>query len=77
MITPYRAQVKQIRDFVIKEVAMGQKVEINTVDQYQGRDKNIIIYCCVRSGVAESDVSVQYLCTFCDIHHFICTPRWS
>ncbi|XP_045595912.2 DNA replication ATP-dependent helicase/nuclease DNA2 [Procambarus clarkii] len=57
VITPYRAQVKQIRDCVIKEVTMGERVEVNTVDQYQGRDKDVILYSCVRSGAAQLDVS--------------------
>ncbi|XP_071521309.1 DNA replication ATP-dependent helicase/nuclease DNA2 isoform X2 [Panulirus ornatus] len=57
VIAPYRAQVKLVCDRVRKEVPMGQKLEVNTVDQYQGRDKNIIVYCCVRSGIAESDVN--------------------
>ncbi|XP_042212510.1 DNA replication ATP-dependent helicase/nuclease dna2-like, partial [Homarus americanus] len=56
VITPFRAQVKQIRDHILKDVTMGQRVEVNTVDQYQGRDKDVIVYSCVRSGVTHCDV---------------------
>ncbi|XP_076067685.1 DNA replication ATP-dependent helicase/nuclease DNA2-like [Oratosquilla oratoria] len=46
VIAPYRAQVKLLR-----EVTQDWKdVEVNTVDQYQGRDKEVILYSCVRSG---------------------------
>lgn len=57
VITPYRAQVKQIHDLVVKEVTMGQRVEVNTVDQYQGRDKDVILYSCVRSGALKFNAS--------------------
>ncbi|XP_037778324.1 DNA replication ATP-dependent helicase/nuclease DNA2-like [Penaeus monodon] len=53
VITPYRAQVKQIRESVLHNVTGGHRIEVNTVDQYQGRDKSVIIYSCVRSGVTQ------------------------
>lgn len=55
VITPYRAQVKNISNHVKKEVEMGHRVEVNTVDQYQGRDKSVIIYSCVRSGILQAE----------------------
>ena len=57
VITPYRAQVKLLRDLIARKVQHGKRIEVNTVDQYQGRDKNIILYSCVRSGVTEDSVS--------------------
>ena len=36
-------------------------VEINTVDQFQGRDKSVILYSCVRSGLAKEDVKVSII----------------
>ncbi|XP_064087433.1 DNA replication ATP-dependent helicase/nuclease DNA2-like [Macrobrachium nipponense] len=61
VITPYRAQVKNISNHVKKEVEMGHRVEVNTVDQYQGRDKSVIIYSCVRSGILQAEVRKQVL----------------
>ncbi|XP_068218032.1 DNA replication ATP-dependent helicase/nuclease DNA2-like [Palaemon carinicauda] len=55
VITPYRAQVKNISTHVKKEVELGHRVEVNTVDQYQGRDKSVIIYSCVRSGILQAE----------------------
>ncbi|XP_026669989.1 DNA replication ATP-dependent helicase/nuclease DNA2 [Ceratina calcarata] len=49
IITPYRAQVDLLGRVI------RQAVEINTVDQYQGRDKDIIIYSCVKS-LLDSDI---------------------
>ncbi|XP_015178226.1 PREDICTED: DNA replication ATP-dependent helicase/nuclease DNA2 [Polistes dominula] len=43
IIAPYKAQVMFIRSLVDSEI------EINTVDQYQGRDKDIIFYSCTKS----------------------------
>ncbi|EDW02974.1 DNA replication ATP-dependent helicase/nuclease DNA2 [Drosophila grimshawi] len=46
VIAPYRAQVELLRQ-------LGKDlngVEFNTVDQYQGRDKNLIIYSCTKTG---------------------------
>lgn len=32
-----------------------ENVEVNTVDQYQGRDKNVIIYSCTRTSDMKND----------------------
>lgn len=41
-----------------KIFAMHHTVEVNTVDQYQGRDKKIIIYSCtLSSSAAETKIS--------------------
>lgn len=59
IIAPYRAQVLLLRN--------AQKdadfcVEVNTVDQYQGRDKNIILYSCTQSDKTKVKVSIfKYL----------------
>lgn len=45
IIAPYRDQVEALK----KIFASYQTVEVNTVDQYQGRDKKIIIYTCTLS----------------------------
>jgi DNA replication ATP-dependent helicase Dna2 len=46
VIAPYRGQVDALR-----KILPG--VEVNTVDQYQGRDKEIIVYSCTQSGARE------------------------
>ncbi|KAI4500290.1 hypothetical protein M0802_004707 [Mischocyttarus mexicanus] len=43
IIAPYKAQVMLIKSLVDSEI------EVNTVDQYQGRDKDIIFYSCTKS----------------------------
>ncbi|XP_031846544.2 DNA replication helicase/nuclease 2 isoform X2 [Nomia melanderi] len=50
VIAPYRAHVSLLKEIVNKDV------EVNTVDQYQGRDKDIIIYSCARSLSDNSDI---------------------
>ena len=44
IITPYQKQVKLLRNAFAHD-----EIEVNTVDQYQGRDKEVIIFSCVRS----------------------------
>ena len=46
VIAPYRAQVSNLRKFLSKSVA--DPSSINTVDQFQGRDQDVIIYSCTR-----------------------------
>lgn len=50
IIAPYRAHVSLLKKIVSKDI------EVNTVDQYQGRDKEIIIYSCARSSIDNSDI---------------------
>lgn len=45
VIAPYRCQVEALK----KILSHHNTVEVNTVDQYQGRDKKIIIYSCTQS----------------------------
>lgn len=72
VIAPYRAQVDGLRSVFHKYAEQKATnnphlkgklgVEVNTVDQYQGRDKKIIIYSCTQSESAEqtrtSDVEI-------------------
>ncbi|XP_060534647.1 DNA replication ATP-dependent helicase/nuclease DNA2 isoform X2 [Cylas formicarius] len=44
VIATYRAQVAQIFD-----ILGDTRVDINTVDQFQGKDKNVVIYSCSKS----------------------------
>lgn len=56
IIAPYRAQVSQI------SLAMETKgVEVSTVDQFQGRDKEVVIYSCTKSyDVTKSSTEVEF-----------------
>lgn len=56
IIAPFRAHVNLLKKVVAEDI------EINTVDQYQGRDKEIIIYSCAKSITNFSDIrEVTYL----------------
>jgi superfamily I DNA and/or RNA helicase len=46
VITPYRAQVKHLR----KKIGHQNNIEIDTVDSFQGREKDLIIFSLVRSN---------------------------
>ncbi|XP_054168216.1 DNA replication ATP-dependent helicase/nuclease DNA2-like [Oppia nitens] len=49
VISPYQKQVGFLRDTITLD-----GLEVNTVDQFQGRDKDVIIYSCVKSNTNES-----------------------
>lgn len=60
VIAPYRAHVNLLKKIVT------QDIEINTVDQYQGRDKEIVIYSCAKSLSNPDDIKeVSYLSYKC------------
>ena len=48
VITPYSAQVSQLRNLLSEEVEQG--LEIDSVDGFQGREKEVIIFDAVRSN---------------------------
>lgn len=62
IITPYKAQIKCIKDAIYERFSSQghlnkaqienilSKIEIDTVDSFQGRDKEIILYSFVRSN---------------------------
>jgi hypothetical protein len=47
VIAPFRAQVALLRKMVANNI--DEDVEVNTVDQYQGRDKDVIIFSCTKT----------------------------
>lgn len=60
LIAPFRAQVdllKRLLNQIENGMESSMNVEVNTVDQYQGRDKEIIIYCCTKSNEDPFDMS--------------------
>lgn len=50
VIAPYQTQVQHLK----RQLSEHSELEINTVDQYQGRDKEAIIYSCTKSEPAEN-----------------------
>nr|XP_012226451.1 PREDICTED: DNA replication ATP-dependent helicase/nuclease DNA2 [Linepithema humile] len=52
IIAPYNAHINLLKKIINKEV------EVNTVDQYQGRDKDIILYSCAKS--VESNAKKEF-----------------
>jgi superfamily I DNA and/or RNA helicase len=54
VITPYRGQIEAIENCFEKLADIMRwgncKIEVNSVDAFQGREKDIIIFSCVRSG---------------------------
>lgn len=49
MISPYKSQINKLRGKLSSEIENGI-LEVNTVDAFQGQEKDIIIFSCVRSG---------------------------
>lgn len=64
VITPYQQQVRLLRE-TLKTVPQLTNVEVNTVDQYQGRDKSVVIISFVKSSRSTQNVS------FCDARFII------
>ncbi|KAI6066495.1 DNA replication ATP-dependent helicase/nuclease DNA2 isoform X3 [Aix galericulata] len=52
VISPYRHQLKIITDLMVR--LKENRVEVNTIDKYQGRDKSIIIVSFVRNSYEEN-----------------------
>ncbi|CAG9791428.1 unnamed protein product [Diatraea saccharalis] len=48
VVAPYRDQVALLKR------SLAGLVEVSTVDQFQGRDKAVIIYSCTRNDVKEN-----------------------
>ncbi|KYM81394.1 DNA2-like helicase [Atta colombica] len=55
IIAPYNAHINLLKKVIDKEV------EINTVDQYQGRDKDVILYSCTKSVESETKKEFEIL----------------
>jgi len=51
LITPYTAQRKYIMKLILSEPALG-KIEVSSVDAFQGREAEFILVSCVRSNMA-------------------------
>lgn len=56
VMAPYRAQV----DLLTTKLSLGPSV-VNTVDQFQGRDRDVIVYSCTRNSESNTDRSKDIL----------------
>lgn len=65
VISPYKAQTHNIRrDLKFLSVPRGEKgLEINTIDGFQGKQKEVIIISCVKSFEKKSHSNKGNLCT--------------
>ncbi|XP_066591181.1 DNA replication ATP-dependent helicase/nuclease DNA2 isoform X2 [Prorops nasuta] len=54
IITPYVCQAELLKKFI------REKIEVSTVDKYQGRDKDIILYSCGKTGDNKKEVVREY-----------------
>lgn len=62
IITPYKAQMELLRSkLAIKKNFDGYKIDIGTVDSFQGSDRDIIIYDCVRSGKVKQKAKIDFI----------------
>lgn len=55
IIAPYQSQVQYLK----KKAVEMTELEINTVDQYQGRDKEAIIYSCTKSESEDNSIGKE------------------
>ena len=62
IITPYKAQTELLRSKLsIKKNFPDSRIDIGTVDSFQGSDRDIIIYDCVRSGKANQKAKIDFI----------------
>ena len=61
VISPYRQQVNLIRNLLARELeAYYPRLEVDSVDAFQGREKDVVIFSCVRAG-GSSGSSIGFL----------------
>lgn len=59
IIAPFRVQVDAIKRVLNSTFGPDHKLEVNTVDQYQGRDKDLIIYSGTRTKSSQEADAAQ------------------
>ncbi len=69
LISPYKAQVRRlvdglrrsriISDSMSRRTEESRRIEVNTVDGFQGREKDIVIFSCVRSNAIHANSKVR------------------
>jgi superfamily I DNA and/or RNA helicase len=62
IITPYKAQEKLLGDkLAVKKNFPDCMIDIGTVDSFQGSDRDIIIYDCVRSAKLKDKANIGFI----------------
>lgn len=62
IITPYKAQAALLRKkLTVKKNFAECSIDIGTVDSFQGSDRDIIIYDCVRSGKLKGKAKIDFI----------------
>ena len=62
IIAPYKAQTELLRNkLAIKKDFADYKIDIGTVDSFQGSDRDIIIYDCVRSSKLKQKAKIDFI----------------
>lgn len=56
VITPYKRQMQELRQSFERSGIPTGDVEIDTVDSFQGREKDVVIFSCVRTAAAERGI---------------------
>jgi DNA replication ATP-dependent helicase Dna2 len=76
VIAPYNNQVKEIQAQLRGDGAQQQQIEVNTVDQFQGRDKKMIIMSFTNSVIKEEDTKVGSIFFFFFFFFVVWSLRW-
>lgn len=50
VISPYKQQTYLIRSLLDEQLNSGLNIEVKSVDGFQGREMDVIVFSCVRSG---------------------------
>lgn len=61
VITPYKAQKELLEQEIKPKDFDGFKIDIGTVDGFQGSDRDIIIYDCVRSSKGKKSAKIDFI----------------
>ena len=58
VMSPYRAQVSHLSDVLKDFEAPNMDVDVNTVDQFQGADRDIVLYSCTRTTPSKTGLDI-------------------
>lgn len=81
VISPYKSQVRQLKNRIgplcrSQDCSLRETVEVNTVDAFQGREKDIIVFNCVRSNFSQTlQGSLGFLTDYRRLNVAITRPR--
>ncbi|KAM6316446.1 putative helicase senataxin isoform 2-T2 [Podargus strigoides] len=77
IITPYSAQKKKIQDQLDRAFKNKSPGEVDTVDAFQGREKDCVIVTCVRANSTDAGVSIGFLASLQRLNVTITRARFS